>query len=123
MALNWILHSACHVLGYQNQPNNLYYCSKNMACDQTRGGGVTQSSKVSSNCNPTSSRNAETQATSEFQMPLHYPRYTKADYETMEEWKVDVLLREYGLNVDGSLSNLDEKRAYAMGAFLWPDQY
>ncbi|MBA0694742.1 hypothetical protein Goari_005015 [Gossypium aridum] len=57
-----------------------------------------------------------------FQMPLHYPRYTKADYEKMEEWKVDMLLREYGLSLEGNLS-LDEKRAYAMGTFLWPHQY
>ncbi|MCL7044844.1 hypothetical protein MKW94_016511 [Papaver nudicaule] len=33
-----------------------------------------------------------------FQMPLHYPRYKKLDYERMEEWKVDMLLREYGLD-------------------------
>jgi hypothetical protein len=24
-----------------------------------------------------------------FQMPLHYPRYKKADYEAMPEWRVD----------------------------------
>ncbi|GAB4845992.1 hypothetical protein Ancab_024996 [Ancistrocladus abbreviatus] len=55
-----------------------------------------------------------------FQMPLHYPRYTKADYAKMEEWKVDMLLREYGL--DHFKGDLDEKRKFAMGAFLWPDQ-
>ncbi|WVZ80079.1 hypothetical protein U9M48_027586 [Paspalum notatum var. saurae] len=55
-----------------------------------------------------------------FQMPLHYPRYKKADYETMPEWRVDCLLREYGLPVTG---DLDSKRKFAMGAFLWPDQY
>lgn len=55
-----------------------------------------------------------------FQMPLHYPRYTKADYEKMEEWRVDMLLREYGLSFKGTL---EEKKAYAIGAFLWPDQY
>ncbi|GLU12685.1 hypothetical protein SLE2022_293470 [Rubroshorea leprosula] len=56
-----------------------------------------------------------------FQMPIHYPRYTKAeaDYEKMEDWKVDLLLKQYGLNFKGTL---DEKRAFAMGAFLWPDQ-
>jgi len=54
-----------------------------------------------------------------FQMPLHYPRYTKEDYERMEEWRVDVLLMQYGLACQGSVQ---EKRAYAMGAFLWPDQ-
>uniref|UniRef100_A0A0D9WQS6 DUF7722 domain-containing protein n=1 Tax=Leersia perrieri TaxID=77586 RepID=A0A0D9WQS6_9ORYZ len=56
-----------------------------------------------------------------FQMPLHYPRYKKADYEAMPEWRVDCLLREYGLPpVDGGV---DDKRRFAMGAFLWPDQY
>jgi hypothetical protein len=55
-----------------------------------------------------------------FQMPLHYPRYKKADYETMPEWRVDCLLRDYGLPVTG---DLDSKRKFAMGSFLWPDQY
>ncbi|KAJ4820473.1 Melanin-concentrating hormone receptor 1 [Rhynchospora pubera] len=55
-----------------------------------------------------------------FRMPLDYPRYKKEDYERMEEWRVDQLLREYGLNSAGSL---EEKRAFAMGAFLWSDQY
>ncbi|XP_006346150.1 uncharacterized protein [Solanum tuberosum] len=54
-----------------------------------------------------------------FQMPLHYPRYTKHDYEKMEEWKIDTLLREYGLNFQGTV---DEKRRFAIGAFVWPDQ-
>ena len=53
-------------------------------------------------------------------MPLHYPRYKKEDYEAMPEWRVDCLLREYGLPADG---DLDSKRRFAMGAFLWPDQY
>ncbi|XP_021740675.1 uncharacterized protein LOC110706970 [Chenopodium quinoa] len=59
--------------------------------------------------------------TEDFQMPLHYPRYTKEDYEKMEERRVDMLLRQYGLenHVKGSL---DEKRSFAMGTFLWPDQ-
>ncbi|KAL5213317.1 hypothetical protein ABZP36_024164 [Zizania latifolia] len=55
-----------------------------------------------------------------FRMPLHYPRYRKADYEAMPEWRVDCLLREYGLPVAG---DLDAKRQFAMGAFLWPGQY
>ncbi|RZC65872.1 hypothetical protein C5167_009564 [Papaver somniferum] len=59
-------------------------------------------------------------ASSGFQMPLHYPRYKKSDYEKMEEWKVDVLLREYGLH--SFKGTLDEKREFAMGTFLWPDQ-
>ncbi|CAL9081464.1 unnamed protein product [Musa textilis] len=52
-----------------------------------------------------------------FRMPLHYPRYTRADYESMPEWKLDCLLREYGLPVTG---DVDHKRSFAMGAFLWP---
>ena len=55
-----------------------------------------------------------------FRMPLHYPRYKKEDYEAMPEWRVDCLLREYGLPADG---DLDSKRRFAMGTFLWPDQY
>ncbi|KAM7488839.1 hypothetical protein LguiB_026323 [Lonicera macranthoides] len=54
-----------------------------------------------------------------FQMPLHYPRYRKHDYEMMEEWKIDLLLHQYGLTFCGTLP---QKRAYAMGAFLWPNQ-
>ncbi|KAK9275851.1 hypothetical protein L1049_023124 [Liquidambar formosana] len=53
----------------------------------------------------------------DFRMPLHYPRYTKSDYETMPEWKLDLLLAEYGLPITG---NVDQKRKFAMGAFLWP---
>ena len=54
-----------------------------------------------------------------FQLPLHYPRYNKADYEKMEEWRLDMLLKEYGLSVKGSL---EEKRVFAIGFFLWPNQ-
>lgn len=53
---------------------------------------------------------------STFQMPLHYPKYTKVDYDNMPEWKLDRLLEEYGLPV---LGTLPEKRQYAMGVFLW----
>ncbi|KAH6801875.1 hypothetical protein C2S51_033321 [Perilla frutescens var. frutescens] len=56
----------------------------------------------------------------EFRMPLHYPRYSKSDYENMPEWKLDRLLSEYGLPVIGDVHH---KRNFAMGAFLWPDQY
>ncbi|OMO64337.1 Nucleotide-sugar transporter [Corchorus capsularis] len=52
-----------------------------------------------------------------FQMPLHYPRYTKADYDAMPEWKIDCLLKEYGLPITG---DVEQKRKFAMGAFLWP---
>ncbi|URE49442.1 hypothetical protein MUK42_14764 [Musa troglodytarum] len=49
-------------------------------------------------------------------MPLHYPRYSKADYEAMPEWQLDRLLAEYGLPAMGDVS---QKRSFAMGAFLW----
>ncbi|KAK8350027.1 hypothetical protein V6Z11_A06G184200 [Gossypium hirsutum] len=75
-----------HSLVYQ--PDDMQYC-KNMATKMHLASG--------------------------FQMPLHYLRYMKVDYEKME-WKVDMLLREYGLSLEGNLS-LDEKRAYAMGTF------
>ncbi|XVF28049.1 hypothetical protein REPUB_Repub14bG0162000 [Reevesia pubescens] len=125
MALRWFLHSACHVLGYpKDDPNNLQYCN-NMESYQNggNGSGVIHSSKLNSKgeqTSQTSTAEMHDLSSAGFQMPLHYPRYTKADYEKMEEWKVDMLLREYGLSLEGSL---DEKRAYAMGAFLWPHQY
>ncbi|KAG1359638.1 hypothetical protein COCNU_08G010840 [Cocos nucifera] len=53
-----------------------------------------------------------------FQVPVHHPRYRRADYETTPEWKLDHLLAQYGLPVFG---DLEEKRNFAMGAFLWPD--
>ncbi|KAI4299525.1 hypothetical protein L6164_032977 [Bauhinia variegata] len=53
-----------------------------------------------------------------FQMPLHYPRYKHKDYQSMPEWKLDRLLAEYGLPVNGDLAY---KREFAMGAFLWPN--
>ena len=52
-------------------------------------------------------------------MPLHYPRYKKSDYETMPEWRLDCLLKEYGLPVVG---DDNQKRKFAMGAFLWPSE-
>lgn len=51
-----------------------------------------------------------------FEMPLHYPRYTRAEYEVMPEWKLDCLLTAYGLPVTG---DVNQKRKFAMGAFLW----
>ncbi|KAI3453790.1 hypothetical protein Pfo_010453 [Paulownia fortunei] len=59
------------------------------------------------------------QVSFDFQMPLHYPRYKKSDYEKMPEWQLDRLLHEYGLPVGGDIL---QKRKFAMGAFLWPDQ-
>ncbi|KAJ4823812.1 hypothetical protein Tsubulata_005658 [Turnera subulata] len=52
-----------------------------------------------------------------FQMPLHYPRYKEIDYETMPEDRLDCLFKAYGLPVFG---DVNEKRKFAMGAFLWP---
>ncbi|GKV13658.1 hypothetical protein SLEP1_g24645 [Rubroshorea leprosula] len=72
-------------------------------------GDISKSSKVSDSMDAYPSG---------FQMPLHYLRCTKGDYERIEGWKVDLLLRQYVLNFKGTL---DEKRAFAMGAFLWPD--
>ncbi|CAL4978652.1 unnamed protein product [Urochloa decumbens] len=51
-----------------------------------------------------------------FQMPLHYPRYSREDYEAMPEWQLDRLLSEYGLPATGTVQ---QKRSFAMGAFLW----
>ncbi|KAK1420223.1 hypothetical protein QVD17_21645 [Tagetes erecta] len=51
-----------------------------------------------------------------FEMPLHYPRYTREEYETMPEWKLDCLLSSYGLPITG---DVNQKRKFAMGAFLW----
>ncbi|CAM8924261.1 unnamed protein product [Rhodiola kirilowii] len=56
---------------------------------------------------------------SSFQMPLHYPRFKKEDYEKMDEVRLKLLLGEYGLKFEGSL---DQLREYAIGTFLWPDQ-
>ncbi|ESQ46764.1 hypothetical protein EUTSA_v10028146mg [Eutrema salsugineum] len=54
-----------------------------------------------------------------FKIPLHYPKYTKSDYEKMPEWQLDQLLREYGLPIIGDSY---EKRKFAIGAFLWPSE-
>ncbi|KAK4586062.1 hypothetical protein RGQ29_023300 [Quercus rubra] len=45
----------------------------------------------------------------DFQMPLHYL--------TMLEGKLDCFLRDYGLPIIG---DVDHKRMFAMGSFLWP---
>ncbi|CAK7323303.1 unnamed protein product [Dovyalis caffra] len=108
--LRWLVHSACHVLGYPKEDNNMQSCNKVVGYPNEHGNGVMIKNSKLEMMNPSSG----------FQMPLHYPRYAKADYEKMEEWKVDALLREYGLSFHG---NLEEKRGFAMGAFLWPDQY
>ncbi|KAE8662056.1 hypothetical protein F3Y22_tig00113721pilonHSYRG00167 [Hibiscus syriacus] len=55
-----------------------------------------------------------------FKMPLHYPKFNKCEYENMAEWQLDCLLHQYGLPVNG---DVNQKRNYAMGAFLWPSQF
>ncbi|PQQ04183.1 hypothetical protein Pyn_24769 [Prunus yedoensis var. nudiflora] len=49
-----------------------------------------------------------------FKMPLHYPNYSKADYDSMPEWKLDRLLSEYGLPVVGSTAQIDQGVAYVL---------
>ena len=51
-----------------------------------------------------------------FEMPLHYPRFNREDYETMPEWQLDRLLQEYGLPTVGTLHH---KQHFAIGTFLW----
>lgn len=122
------MHSACHVLGYQSGTDQVVSYPSGGGGGSGTGGDhqvIKSSNKVSPNHKSTSNRVSITaeknQCCDQFQMPLHYPRYTKADYEKMEEWKVDLLLNQYGItNINGTL---DEKRAFAMGTFLWPDQY
>ncbi|AES64523.1 hypothetical protein MtrunA17_Chr2g0290371 [Medicago truncatula] len=106
LIIRWLLHSACNILGYPREDKIEGYPN----------GEVKK--KCLNNLKEVSDENSS--SSYEFQMPLHYPRYTKVDYEKMEEWKVELLLKEYGLSFKGSL---DEKRSFAMGAFLWPDQY
>ncbi|KOM53339.1 hypothetical protein LR48_Vigan09g199800 [Vigna angularis] len=95
MALRWLLHSACHLVGY---PTKEEECKENE--------GYPNGERVKGLC-----------PCSGFEMPLHYPRYTREEYESMEEWKVELLLKQYGLSLKGSV---EEKRVFAMGAFLWP---
>lgn len=86
-------------------------------------GGIVSKGEIRAAAKPTEppagtaiKRRSPMKRPSYFRMPLHYPSYTRADYEGMPEWKVDLLLAEYGLPVMGSL---EEKRKFAMGAFLW----
>lgn len=115
MALRWLLHSACHVVGYPSKDSmNVQKDSQVVGyhSEQYVNGGVINNTKPTLEMESYLSRG--------FQMPLHYPRYSKADYEKMDERRLDFLLREYGLNFKGTL---EEKRSFAMGAFLWPEKY
>ncbi|XVE74098.1 hypothetical protein DITRI_Ditri11bG0172000 [Diplodiscus trichospermus] len=53
-----------------------------------------------------------------FLMPLHYPLFNRKEYQAMPQWQLDQLFTEYGLISVGG--DLDYKRKFAMGAFLWP---
>ncbi|CAN1756929.1 hypothetical protein LINPERHAP1_LOCUS6330 [Linum perenne] len=75
--------------------------------------------QVVGGCNSSSVQGTSVLSATEFKMPVHYPSYSKREYEEMEEWRLDLLFSQYGLRFEGSLA---EKRAYAIGAFLWPDQ-
>ncbi|KAF3451867.1 hypothetical protein FNV43_RR07963 [Rhamnella rubrinervis] len=126
MALRWVIHSACHALGYQSGSDQVVsYPSSGGGDHQVKSFNASPNNNIKGTSTSTVSYKEEKNNTraiqSDFQMPLHYPRYTKADYENMEEWKLDLLLNQYGIhNIDGSL---DYKRAFSMGTFLWPDQY
>ncbi|KAE9594756.1 hypothetical protein Lalb_Chr18g0057141 [Lupinus albus] len=85
MALAWLLRSACHVLGHP-----IYKDNTEKECNQIGSYSNGEGKKVE-------------YPSSGFQMPLHYPRYTKAEYERMEDWKVDLLLKQYGLSFKGTL--------------------
>lgn len=76
-----------------------------------------KNSTSSSSITTSGGATANNEKVSYFQMPLHYPRYTKKEYQDMPEGLLDRLLAEYGLSPHGDLAY---KRAFAMGAFLWP---
>ncbi|EXB36078.1 hypothetical protein L484_018236 [Morus notabilis] len=104
MALKWFLNSTfTHVLGHTQNVGMI------------EGSGI----KEGKERNVSMVSICKEEYPNGFQMPLHYPKYNKADYEKMEECKLDLLLKEYGFKVKGSL---EEKRQFAGGAFLWPDQ-
>ncbi|OAY28374.1 uncharacterized protein LOC110601245 [Manihot esculenta] len=124
MALKWFLNSAfTQVFGHTDssvtvqtrQRSDVVACPNNQGLLQVHE--CVRSSRDVKEGSVTRTRKQE--YPNGFQVPLHYPRYTAADYEKMEEWKLDMLLNEYGLSFEG---RVDEKRAFAMGAFLWPDQ-
>ncbi|KZV20551.1 hypothetical protein F511_34484 [Dorcoceras hygrometricum] len=83
-------------------------------------GGTTPNGRHHDQQETTSATSPKQCGSHEFRMPLHYPRYSKSDYESMPEWQLDRLLCEYGLPTSGDVNH---KKSFAMGAFLWPDQY
>ncbi|KAJ9153921.1 hypothetical protein P3X46_027309 [Hevea brasiliensis] len=120
MALKWFLNSAfTQVFGHTDtlQRSDVLACPNNQGQLQVQG--CVRSLRDVKEGGVTGIAMRKEVYASGFQVPLHYPRYTMADYEKMEEWKLDMLLSEYGLSFKGSL---EEKRTFAMGAFLWLDQ-
>uniref|UniRef100_A0A1J3FP21 DUF7722 domain-containing protein n=1 Tax=Noccaea caerulescens TaxID=107243 RepID=A0A1J3FP21_NOCCA len=99
MEAKWLFTSACaQLFGYSLQ------------LDQT------------SNCKSTGNKikmMKKEEFPSGFQVPLHYPKFSKSDYEAMDDLNLDLLLKQYGFSFEGSL---DEKRVFAIESFLWPDQ-
>lgn len=83
------------------------------------GGGSEWSMGSAAQSSPAPPRKRAELEGSCFRVPLHYPRYSRADYEAMPEWRLNFLLAQYGLPSTGDLS---QKRSFAMGAFLWPSQ-
>nr|VDC87190.1 unnamed protein product [Brassica oleracea] len=70
---------------------------------------------------PSSSNDRQTRGAaswSSFQMPVHYPSFTKEEYEAMSEDELDRLLKLYGLQPT-NLGDLSSKKQFAIGAFLW----
>ncbi|XP_030441548.1 uncharacterized protein LOC115663699 [Syzygium oleosum] len=120
MAFKWLLSSAfIQVLGIAEE--TVEEKEKGKANNGCSNGRRTRDQAQRSGKADSKDRAEELASATRFQMPLHYPRYTKADYEKMEEWRLDLLLQEYGMNCQCQ-GSLDEKRAFAIGAFLWPDQ-
>jgi hypothetical protein len=54
-----------------------------------------------------------------FEMPLHYPRYSKEEYERMPEWQLDRLLSEYGTDCPSPARSTRSAPSPCMAAFLW----
>ncbi|XP_052208042.1 uncharacterized protein LOC127811887 [Diospyros lotus] len=119
MALNWLLHAACTiVLGHSADMNTPQDKSiRTCLTGKSTQENISKSSE-SAEWMASQMESCREECSVEFQMPLHYPRFAREDYEKMEEWRVDMLLREYGISFSGTL---EEKRQFAMGAFLWPE--
>lgn len=50
---------------------------------------------------------------------INYIPQTKHDYDNMAEWELGSLVYIHGLPVAGTL---EQKREFAMRAFIWPHQ-